>query len=165
EDIAVNVDPELFEEIPFVRGYKRLSPAHRRCPLGLGLQLLRGESFLAGQPPLTPYRALVVAHCKHLLSDNACTLYPTRANCKHSFSIDACREPATMDSILSAPYFHSEEAAYEFVEKRLWPHGPVCPKCGSISDKHYRLKGKSTRVGVWKCRDCRKPFRVTVGTD
>lgn len=50
------------------------------------------------------------------------------------------------DSILSAPYFHNEEAAYEFVEKRIWPHGPVCPHCGVIGG-HYRLKGKSTRVG------------------
>lgn len=67
------------------------------------------------------------------------------------------------DSILSAPYFHSEEAAYEFVEARLWPNGPVCPKCGVIGNS-AKLKGKSTRVGVYKCRDCRKPFRVTVGT-
>ena len=67
------------------------------------------------------------------------------------------------NSILSAPYFHNEEAAYEFVEARLWPNGPVCPKCGSIG-KHYLLKGKSTRIGVRKCRDCRKPFRVTVNT-
>lgn len=66
-------------------------------------------------------------------------------------------------SILSAPYFHSEEAAYAFVEARLWPNGPVCPKCGVIGNS-AKLKGKSTRVGVYKCRDCRKPFRVTVGT-
>ena len=66
-------------------------------------------------------------------------------------------------SILSAPYFHSEEAAYEFVEARLWPHGPTCPKCGVIGNS-AKLKGKSTRLGVYKCRDCRKPFRVTVGT-
>lgn len=66
-------------------------------------------------------------------------------------------------SILSAPYLHSEAAAYEFVEARLWPHGPVCPKCGVIGNS-AKLKGKSTRIGVYKCRDCRKPFRVTVGT-
>ena len=66
-------------------------------------------------------------------------------------------------SILSAPYFHSEAAAYDFVEARLWPHGPVCPKCGVIGNS-VKLAGKSTRIGVYKCRDCRKPFRVTVGT-
>jgi transposase-like protein len=66
-------------------------------------------------------------------------------------------------SILSAPHFHDEQAAYDYVESKLWPHGPVCPKCGSIG-QHYKLNGKSTRIGVHKCRDCRKPFRVTVGT-
>jgi transposase-like protein len=66
-------------------------------------------------------------------------------------------------SILSAPYFHNEEAAYAFVEARLWPHGPVCPKCGVIGNS-AKMKGNSTRVGVYKCRDCRKPYRVTVGT-
>lgn len=66
-------------------------------------------------------------------------------------------------SILSAPYFHNEEAAYAFVEARLWPNGPVCPKCGVIGNS-AKLAGKSTRLGVYKCRDCRKPFRVTVGT-
>ena len=66
-------------------------------------------------------------------------------------------------SVLSAPYFHNEEAAYEFVESRLWPHGAVCPHCGVIGG-HYQLKGKSTRVGLWKCKDCRKPFTVKIGT-
>ncbi len=66
-------------------------------------------------------------------------------------------------SILSAPYFHNEAAAYEFVEARLWPHGPVCPKCGVIGG-HYKLNGKSTRIGVHKCGSCRKPFTVKVGT-
>lgn len=66
-------------------------------------------------------------------------------------------------SILSASYFHDEQAAYDFVEAKLWPNGPVCPKCGVIGG-HYKLKGKSTRIGVYKCKDCRKPFRVTVNT-
>jgi transposase-like protein len=70
---------------------------------------------------------------------------------------------AVQMSILSAPYFHNEEAAYEFVEARLWPHGPVCPKCGVIGNS-AKLNGKSTRIGVYKCRDCRKPFTVKVGT-
>lgn len=67
------------------------------------------------------------------------------------------------DSILSAPYFHNEEAACAFVEARLWTHGPVCPHCGVIGNS-VKLAGKSTRMGVHKCRDCRKPFTVKVGT-
>ena len=49
-------------------------------------------------------------------------------------------------SILSAPYFHDEEAAYEFVEARVWPDGRVCPHCGVV-DGRGKLKGKSTRIG------------------
>ncbi|MCB1423270.1 MAG: transposase, partial [Nitratireductor sp.] len=30
-------------------------------------------------------------------------------------------------SVLSQKHFHNEQAAYAFVEKRLWPEGPVCP--------------------------------------
>ena len=66
-------------------------------------------------------------------------------------------------SILSKPHFHNEQAAYEFVEARVWPNGRICPHCGSV-DNSGKLKGKSTRIGVYKCYDCRKPFTVKVGT-
>jgi len=65
--------------------------------------------------------------------------------------------------ILSAPHFHSEAAAYRFVEARVWPKGPVCPHCGGV-ERNAPLNGKSTRIGVYKCYDCRKPFTVKVGT-
>jgi len=64
---------------------------------------------------------------------------------------------------LSAPHFHDEEKAYEYVEARLWPEGPVCPHCGGV-DRVGKLQGKSTRVGLWKCYQCRKPFTVKIGT-
>lgn len=51
-------------------------------------------------------------------------------------------------SILSAPYFHDEQAAYDFVESRLWANGRVCPKCGTIHQSG-KLNGKSTRIGVY----------------
>lgn len=66
-------------------------------------------------------------------------------------------------SVLSAPHFHNEEAAYAFVEARVWPDGPVCPHCGGF-ERIGVLKGATTRIGVRKCYDCRKPFTVKVGT-
>ena len=66
-------------------------------------------------------------------------------------------------SILSEPYFHNEEAAYAFVEARLWPNGPVCPKCGE-TERVGKMGGKSTRIGAHKCYVCRKPFTVKIGT-
>ena len=69
-----------------------------------------------------------------------------------------------MASALSAPHFHNEEAAFEYVEARLWPNGPVCPHCGATSERIGRLNGKSTRPGLRKCYACRKPFTVRIGT-
>jgi transposase-like protein len=66
-------------------------------------------------------------------------------------------------SALSAPEFHSERAAYEVVEARLWPDGPVCPHCGGVG-RAYALNGKTTRIGLRKCGFCRKQFTVKVGT-
>lgn len=69
-----------------------------------------------------------------------------------------------MASILSADRFHNEEAAYEWVEARLWPNGPVCPHCAATGDRVGRLNGKTTRPGLRKCYACRKPFTVKMGT-
>jgi transposase-like protein len=59
--------------------------------------------------------------------------------------------------------YTDDEAAREHLEKLLWPEGPTCPKCGTV-DNATLLKGKSTRAGVYKCKDCLAPFTVTVGT-
>src|SRR5438874_6390006 len=69
-----------------------------------------------------------------------------------------------MQSHLSAAHFHSEEAAYEYVEARLWPDGPVCPHCGATSEQVGRLLGKTNRIGLCKCYACRKPFTVKIRT-
>ncbi|WP_285711415.1 IS1595 family transposase [Erythrobacter oryzae] len=66
-------------------------------------------------------------------------------------------------SNLSAPHFHDEEAAYAYVEARIWPNGPVCPHCGGV-ERIGKMQGKSTRVGAYKCYQCRKPFTVKIGT-
>lgn len=67
-----------------------------------------------------------------------------------------------------AAMFASEDLAREWLEALLWPEGPVCPHCGVI-DRAYKLTAKPgsvnpVRKGVWKCRDCRKKFTVTIGT-
>src|SRR6202158_5318004 len=65
---------------------------------------------------------------------------------------------------LRNPIFHDDEAARTHLEKVLWPDGAHCPRCGIMGDRITKLQGKSTRPGVYKCKDCRKPFSVTVGT-
>jgi transposase-like protein len=68
-----------------------------------------------------------------------------------------------MSSALSAAHFHDENAAIAYVEARIWPTGPVCPHCGGV-DRLGKMAGKSTRPGLWKCYQCRKPFTVKIGT-
>jgi transposase-like protein len=66
-------------------------------------------------------------------------------------------------SVLDEARFRDERAAYAYVESEIWPDGRVCPHCGVV-DRSGPLKGKSTRIGVYKCYACRKPFTVKVGT-
>lgn len=66
-------------------------------------------------------------------------------------------------SKLNAPHLLNEEAAYAWLEARVWPEGPVCPHCKG-NERISKMRGKSTRLGLYKCYACRKPFTVKVGT-
>jgi transposase-like protein len=67
------------------------------------------------------------------------------------------------NSVLSARVLQSEAAAIAWVEARVWPDGPVCPHCGGV-ERIGKMGGKATRIGLWKCYQCRKQFTVKVGT-
>src|SRR3954453_22658705 len=79
------------------------------------------------------------------------------------------------NSVLHADRFHSEEAAFAYVERQLWPTGnPTCPHCGEIG-RLGRLAGVRSKTskkhpegverhGLWKCYGCRQQFTVRVGT-
>jgi transposase-like protein len=62
---------------------------------------------------------------------------------------------------LSAPHFHDDTAAREYLEELLWPEGPICCHCG-IRNHAYATK----RPGVYRCGEptCRKDFTVTMRT-
>ena len=64
-------------------------------------------------------------------------------------------------SALSAKFFHDEKAAFGWLESVLWPHGPVCPRCGGL-DRITVVNG--ARTGLWRCGPCKRQFTVTVGT-
>jgi transposase-like protein len=68
-----------------------------------------------------------------------------------------------MPSVLSEDYLHDEAKAYELVESILWANGRVCPHCGVV-EQSSPMKGKSTRIGTYKCYACRKKFTVKIGT-
>ncbi len=69
-------------------------------------------------------------------------------------------------SILNRPYFRDEEAAFAFLEGIVWKDGTECPHCGVVGTA-YKIAAnpaKRVRLGLWKCKDCRKQFTVKVGT-
>ncbi len=77
-------------------------------------------------------------------------------------------------SILTAPHFHDEAAAFTKLESVIWPNGPVCPHCGN-TEKVYALVGVRSKAskknpngierhGLKKCGKCRKQFTARVGT-
>ena len=76
----------------------------------------------------------------------------------------ATKRKSAMASHLNQPQFKTPEAARSYLERVRWPNGPVCPHCGSVSKDHYKLAGEAHRAGLWKCKDCREQFSVTVGT-
>lgn len=64
--------------------------------------------------------------------------------------------------------FSTEEKAIEYFETIRWADGVVCPHCGNNDQsKFWKIKGneeKKVRVGLRQCAECKKQFRVTVGT-
>jgi transposase-like protein len=59
------------------------------------------------------------------------------------------------------------DEAREQLEKLRWPNGPACPHCGGLNP--YKITGRPdskrpARKGLYKCKECRSQFTVTVGT-
>lgn len=59
---------------------------------------------------------------------------------------------------------NNDKACREHLEKLRWNGEPICPHCGSQRDNHYRIKKRGEDKGYYKCKDCRLPFSVTIGT-
>ncbi len=76
---------------------------------------------------------------------------------------------ATTGNLVRLTKFKTEEEAIALLESLRWPNGAACPHCGGCNP--YRLVSRTTtpgkrkaRIGLWKCKDCRKQFTVKVGT-
>jgi transposase-like protein len=55
--------------------------------------------------------------------------------------------------------FPNEETCAEYLRKRRWPNGFVCPVCGS--HRHDPLR---SRRWFFQCRDCGRQTSITAGT-
>jgi transposase-like protein len=61
----------------------------------------------------------------------------------------------------------TEAQAREYLEQIRWPTEKACPRCGSVNVvklNNTAVGSRKKREGLYNCRDCRKPFTVTVGT-
>ena len=75
------------------------------------------------------------------------------------------KSPFSLESISKIK--DDESKCRELLESIRWGSEPCCPRCGGL--KPYKITSKPTskykvRDGLYKCRECRKPFTVTVGT-
>jgi len=52
--------------------------------------------------------------------------------------------------------FPNAEAARIYLERQLWPDGPVCPTCKVTEG----VKARKGRVGVYHCNGCKLDFTV-----
>lgn len=57
-----------------------------------------------------------------------------------------------------------ERGFREYLEQARWRGTPVCPHCGCISAKHYKLNTNGVFKGLYKCKHCRERFTVTTKT-
>lgn len=57
----------------------------------------------------------------------------------------------------------TEEECRVYLETLRWNGKPVCPHCGSMSERHYKLTQGGEFKGLYKCRDCKKRFTVRQG--
>jgi transposase-like protein len=55
--------------------------------------------------------------------------------------------------------FATEEKCQDFLAKQRWGDEIVCPKCGTVGVKAYKLAS-----GRLKCAECRSPFTVRMGS-
>lgn len=79
-----------------------------------------------------------------------------------------------MSGVLSEKYFHDEAAAFEALERIVWPNGPMCPHCGA-TDRINKLAVQRSKPskkhpegravhGLWKCYHCRGQFTCRKNT-
>lgn len=65
-----------------------------------------------------------------------------------------------MAKLFDNKVFQDPDAARAWLERMLWPNGPICGHCGVENE----ARALSNRAGTYQCNSCRKQFTVTVGT-
>ena len=68
-----------------------------------------------------------------------------------------------MIDTLSAPHFHSDDAACKLLESIRWTDERVCPHCGTVGRSYATKRTQRNGAAVYRCGEpeCRKDFTVT----
>jgi len=66
------------------------------------------------------------------------------------------KEPTSL--IEAIRYFSDLDVCTDYVAKRRWPNGPVCPRCGCVEYSYL------TTRRLWKCKGCKKQYSIKLGT-
>ena len=54
---------------------------------------------------------------------------------------------------LSAPHFHSDEAACTLLESIRWASGRACPHCGTVDTSYAAKRFQRNGAAVYRCAD------------
>ena len=75
-----------------------------------------------------------------------------------------CRTRSTISTFQLFALFPTEDSARIYLEKRLWPNGPVCPDCKS-GERVSALGVCATRkAGFYRCLTCNFDFTIRTNT-
>lgn len=60
----------------------------------------------------------------------------------------------------------TEKDCRAYLEHIRWPDGPVCPRCGAGDPYRItrRTRTKNKVQSLYKCKECKRQYTVTVGT-
>src|SRR5271170_4402053 len=72
--------------------------------------------------------------------------------------MESAMSRSTISTFQLFEMFPDAEAARKYLEETMWPHGPVCPECGSL-DRITTRKG-----GYYRCNPCKLDFTIRTGT-
>ncbi|MFL9483813.1 IS1595 family transposase [Chitinophagaceae bacterium LWZ2-11] len=85
-----------------------------------------------------------------------------KSSTKKSTQIEYIARFTSFHSMLKA--LPDDQACREYLEEMRWKGIPTCTSCGSINKDHYKLKVKGEFKGMYKCKDCKQRFTVTLKT-
>ena len=71
---------------------------------------------------------------------------------------------STISALQLFALFPDEESARLYLESRMWPNGPVCPRCQAGERISVLAPCATRKVGYYRCLSCAFDFTIRSGT-